>query len=87
MLNFGQVSAITDLSSVPELPGELKVLMSTNRVNNGKVFPKSHIQTEAGEGLVIQYSTHTRFNPKHPDECYISEKACYLETIGILYKC
>lgn len=87
VVNFGKESAVTDLSSVRELPDELKVLMSTTIANDGKVFPKSRIQTEVGEGLVIQYSTNTLFNPNHPEECYISEKACYLETIDILYKC
>lgn len=87
VLNFGGESAATDLSSAAELPDELTVLMSTNKANDGKKFLKSRIHTEAGEGLVIQYSTHTRFNPSHREKCYISEKACYLETIGILYKC
>lgn len=87
VLNFGEESAITDLSSIPELPQQLTVLMSTNRVNDGKVFQKSGIPTEAGEGLLIQYSTRTRFNPNHPGQCYISEKACYLSVIDILYKC
>ncbi|XP_040904988.1 neutral and basic amino acid transport protein rBAT [Toxotes jaculatrix] len=87
VLNFGKESAITDLSYVRELPDQLKVLMSTNQVNSGKVFEKSRIMTEAGEGLVIQYSTHTRFNPNHPRQCYVSEKACYLGAVGILYKC
>uniref|UniRef100_UPI0037E72666 amino acid transporter heavy chain SLC3A1 n=1 Tax=Semicossyphus pulcher TaxID=241346 RepID=UPI0037E72666 len=87
VLNFGKESVMTDLSSVHELPGQLKVLMSTKQINNGKVFQKSRIQTEAGEGLVIQYSTSTRFNPSHPAECYISEKACYMNVMDILYKC
>ncbi|KAG7228528.1 hypothetical protein INR49_007702 [Caranx melampygus] len=87
VLNFGHESAVTDLLSIRELPDELKVLMSTNPANDVKVMKKSHIQTEAGEGLVFQYSTHTRFNPNHPKQCYISEKACYLGAIDILYKC
>ncbi|XP_034040601.1 neutral and basic amino acid transport protein rBAT [Thalassophryne amazonica] len=87
VLNFGQESVITDLSSFLELPEQMEVLMSTNQANNGKVFQKSHIQTEAGEGLVIRYSTHIRFNPKHPSQCYISEKGCYLEAMDLLYKC
>ncbi|XP_065815616.1 amino acid transporter heavy chain SLC3A1 isoform X2 [Labrus bergylta] len=87
VLNFGKESVTTDLSSVHELPDQLEVLMSTNKANNGKVLRKSHILTEAGVGLVIKYSTHTRFNPNHSGECYISEKACYLRVIDILYKC
>ncbi|CAM9108832.1 unnamed protein product [Lampetra planeri] len=87
VLNFGHAAAITDLSSVSELPDQLEVLKSTNSAKNGELFPKSHIVTEAGEGLVIQYSTHTRFNPTHPAQCYISEKACYLKVMNILYKC
>ncbi|XP_071388609.1 amino acid transporter heavy chain SLC3A1 [Centroberyx affinis] len=87
VLNFGKESAVTDLSSVSELPDQLMVVMSTDRVNDGKVLHKSRIQTAAGEGLVIQYSTHTRFNPNHPTQCYVSEKACYLGALDILYKC
>lgn len=87
VLNFGKESVITDLSSIRELPDQLKVLMSTNQVNDGKVFQKSRILTGAGEGLVIQYSTHTRFNPNHPTQCYVSEKACYLRVMDILYNC
>ncbi|KAM4592195.1 amino acid transporter heavy chain SLC3A1 [Odontesthes bonariensis] len=87
VLNFGKQSATTDLSSIEELPEQLRVLTSTKTVNDGKVFQKSKILTEAGEGLVMQYSTYTRFHQNHPAECYVSEKACYLETIGILYKC
>ncbi|XP_076016440.1 amino acid transporter heavy chain SLC3A1 [Genypterus blacodes] len=87
VLNFGGRSAATDLSSVAELPERLKVLMSTDRESDGKVFKKSHIPTASGEGLVLEYSTHTRFNPNHPGQCYVSEKACYLEAFDILYTC
>lgn len=87
VLNFGKQPATTDLSSIPELPDQLEVLMSTNPDNNGKVYQKSRIQTEVGEGLVLQYKTYTRFHSNHPGECYVSEMACYLETIDILYKC
>ncbi len=87
VLNFGKESTITDLSSVSELPDNLRVLMSTNIANNGKEFQKSRVETEAGEGLVIEYTTSTRFNPNHPEKCYVSEKACYLGTVGVLYKC
>uniref|UniRef100_A0A1A7XWQ9 Solute carrier family 3, member 1 n=1 Tax=Iconisemion striatum TaxID=60296 RepID=A0A1A7XWQ9_9TELE len=87
VINFGKQSATTDLSSIQELPADLKVLMSTNPANGGKLFQKSRILTEPGEGLMIQYSTYTRFHPNHAAECFVSEKACYMETIGILYKC
>ncbi|CAN9499619.1 unnamed protein product [Ophioblennius macclurei] len=87
VLNFGEQPAVTDLSAFPELPERLTVLMSTKKENDGKEFPKSQISTEAGEGLMIRYSTSTRFNPNHQAECYIAEKACYLEVINILYKC
>lgn len=87
VLNFGTESKITDLSSISELPDQLKVLMSTNRANDGKLLQKSHIPTQAGEGLVIEYSTHTRFNPTNHEKCFISEKACYLKVINLLYTC
>lgn len=61
--------------------------MSTVRANDGKLLQKSEIQTQAGEGLVLEYSSHTRFHPSHQKDCFISEKACYLEVIGLLYTC
>lgn len=87
VLNFGQAAAVTDLSSVGELPDQLLVLQSTTSARNGEMIPKSHIVTQAGEGLVIRYSAHTRFHPTHPAQCFISEKACYLKLMNILYKC
>lgn len=87
MLNFGTGWKTTDLSAVAELPQQLRVRMSTVRANDGKLLQKSHIRTEAGEGLVLEYSSHRRFNPSHQEECFISEKACYLKVIGLLYTC
>lgn len=87
VLNFGTGLKTTDLSAVAELPQQLRVRMSTIRANNGKSLHKSQIQTQAGEGLVLEYSSHTRFNPSHQEECFISEKACYLKVIGLLYTC
>lgn len=87
VLNFDNKPAVTDLSSIKELPNQLNVLMSTLHTNNGKSMPKSQIKTEAGEGLLIQFSSNTKFNPSHEEQCFISEKACYLGALGILYKC
>ncbi|XP_061692587.1 amino acid transporter heavy chain SLC3A1 [Syngnathoides biaculeatus] len=87
VLNFGHESAVTDLSAITELPGRLRVLISTNRANDGKVFSKSLIATEAGEGLMIEFSSRARFNTNHPGMCYVSEKACYLAAMDILYTC
>ena len=87
VLNFGTGAQTTDLSAVAELPQQLRVRMSTVRANRDKLLQKSQIQTQAGEGLVLEYSSHTRFNPSHQEECFISEKACYLAVVGLLYKC
>lgn len=87
VLNFDEKPAVTDLTSVEELPSHLNVLMSTVHRNNGKSMDKSQIMTEAGEGLLIQFSSNKRFNRNHKEQCYISEKACYLRVMDILYKC
>nr|XP_061794618.1 amino acid transporter heavy chain SLC3A1-like [Nerophis lumbriciformis] len=87
VLNFGNESAVSDLSAVVELPERLRILMSTNRANDGKTVSKSQIPTEPGEGLMIEFSAHARFNTNHPGRCYISEKACYLSAMDILYTC
>lgn len=87
VLNFGTGPQTTDLSAVAELPQQLRVRMSTIRANDGKLLQKSQIQTGAGEGLVLEYSSRTRFNPSHQEACFISEKACYLKAVGLLYTC
>ncbi|XP_077470204.1 amino acid transporter heavy chain SLC3A1 [Stigmatopora argus] len=87
VLNFGRESTVSDLSVVVELPERLRVLMSTNRANDGKMVSKSRIPIEAGEGLIIEFSAHVSFNANPLRLCYISEKACYLSAFDILYTC
>lgn len=87
VLNVGSEPAHTDLSSVVELPEQLEVLMSTDPAHDGAMFPKSRILTSVGEGLVIRYHTDTRFHPGRPERCFVSEKACYLGALDLLYKC
>lgn len=85
VLNFGK-DTTTDLSSVSELPDTLAVHLSTVPVSQ-KTFSKSRIPTSQGQGLLLEYSTNQRFHPNHAPECYVSEKACYLPALDILYKC
>ncbi|XP_077437462.1 amino acid transporter heavy chain SLC3A1 [Vanacampus margaritifer] len=87
VLNFGRRSAVTDLSALAELPERLRVLMSTDRADDGKAVSKSGIATEAGEGLLIEFPARARFHTNHQGQCYISEKACYLSAMDILYTC
>ncbi|XP_051936591.1 neutral and basic amino acid transport protein rBAT [Hippocampus zosterae] len=87
VLNLGSRAAVTDLSAVAELPERLRVAMSTERAVDGEAVGKSRIATEAGEGLMLEFSSHARFHAKHPDLCHISEKACYFGALDILYTC
>ncbi|KAJ7984992.1 hypothetical protein DPEC_G00360510 [Dallia pectoralis] len=86
VLNFGQDSVL-NLSNVKELPEWLTVRMSTRPENDGKMLEKSSIATALGEGLLMEYSTEVRFNPGHASQCFVSEKACYLKALDIMYKC
>uniref|UniRef100_A0AAY4D2M0 Amino acid transporter heavy chain SLC3A1 n=1 Tax=Denticeps clupeoides TaxID=299321 RepID=A0AAY4D2M0_9TELE len=86
LLNFGE-AAKTDLAFIKELPSDLTVHTSTIPVNNGKRYSKSDIPTGKGEGLVLEFSSYQRFHPGHKSECYISEPACYLGALNILYQC
>ncbi|KAK0143589.1 Neutral and basic amino acid transport protein rBAT [Merluccius polli] len=87
LLNFGKEAAVTDLSSVDKLPDLLTVVVSTVPWTAGRQFPKSSIPSAAGEGLVLQYSSQQRFNAQPAAHCYVSEKACYLGVVNLLYKC
>lgn len=86
VLNFGADSVI-NLSAITELPEQLTLHMSTKQENYGMPVIKSSISTARGEGLLLEYSTHMRFNPGHASQCFVSEKACYLGVLDILYKC
>ncbi|XP_076830310.1 amino acid transporter heavy chain SLC3A1 [Brachyhypopomus gauderio] len=85
LLNFGK-DAETDLSKVTELPDRLTVSMSTSS-DTPRSFSKSRITTSTGQGLLLEYSTSQRFHPGHAADCYVSEKACYLSALDILYRC
>lgn len=87
VLNFGTEAAVTDLSSVDELPDRLTVVVSTETLAAGTQVPKVSVATAAGEGLVLRYSSGRRFHTQHDARCYVSEKACYLEAFDLLYKC
>ncbi|KAM6956461.1 amino acid transporter heavy chain SLC3A1 [Aplochiton taeniatus] len=87
VLNFGREAAVTDLSPVAELPDRLTVRLGTDGRSHGKVLRKSSVATAPGEGLLLEYSAHVRFNPTHAAQCYVSEKACYLPVLDLLYKC
>lgn len=90
VLNFGSRAAVTDLSAVAELPERLRFAMSTERADDGgggEAVSKSRIATEAGEGLMLEFSSHARFHANHPGLCYISEKACYFGALDVLYTC
>jgi len=87
VLNFGTEAAVTDLSSVYELPDRLTVVVSTEALAAGTQVPKVSVATAAGEGLVLRYSSRRRFHTQHDARCYVSEKACYLKAFDLLYKC
>lgn len=87
LLNFGKEATVTDLSSMDELPDQLTVVVSTALWTGGRQLPKSSIPSAAGEGLVLQYSSRQRFHTQHATRCYISEKACYLGVVNLLYTC
>ncbi|XP_043551578.1 neutral and basic amino acid transport protein rBAT-like [Chiloscyllium plagiosum] len=88
VLNFGNSSEVNLASKISYLPKEANVRLSTDINKIGNKVQTASIITSAGEGLVLEYKTN---NPVHTktefkDRCYISQKACYLNTFDILYK-
>ncbi|XP_025020160.1 neutral and basic amino acid transport protein rBAT isoform X2 [Python bivittatus] len=87
VLNFG-VGTITDLQSlVPSLPSEATIKLSTTFSNTGKVVNMKTIETQKGEGLILEYRTS---KPLHmmeifKEKCFIAEKACYSSVFNLLY--
>ncbi|XP_066535016.1 amino acid transporter heavy chain SLC3A1 [Hoplias malabaricus] len=85
VLNFGSGTA-TDLSAITQLPDHLSVRITTHPMNKTHLS-KSEITTSKGQGLVLEYHTSQRYHTYHASECYVSEKACYLSALDILYQC
>ncbi|GCC33011.1 hypothetical protein chiPu_0011477 [Chiloscyllium punctatum] len=88
VLNFGNSSEVNLASKISYLPKEANVRLSTDINKIGNKVQTASIITSAGEGLVLEYKTN---NPVHTkaefkDRCYISQKACYLNSFDILYK-
>ncbi|XP_072121091.1 amino acid transporter heavy chain SLC3A1 isoform X2 [Mobula birostris] len=88
VLNFGKASTVNLGSKVPYLSKEATVRLGTDPNKSGTIVQTASLMTSAGEGLVLEYKTN---NPVHSkaefkDKCYISQRACYLSTIGLLYK-
>lgn len=86
LINLGQATT-TDLSSVSGLPSQFSVHTSTLPENQGRSYNRASIPTEEGEGLLLEFSSNQRFHTSHASSCYISERACYLSVLDIMYKC
>ncbi|XP_075720692.1 amino acid transporter heavy chain SLC3A1 [Rhinoderma darwinii] len=87
VLNFGVKSNVNIKAQIPDLPAQAKVRLSTIATNNGKDINMNNINTERGEGLILEYKTD---KPLHnleafKDKCFISEKACYSSAFDLLY--
>ncbi|KAL2083370.1 hypothetical protein ACEWY4_021143 [Coilia grayii] len=86
VINLGR-AATTDLSSVSGLPEQLRVHTSTIPENQGRSYSRGAVATAEGEGLLLEFSSNQRFHTSHASSCYISEKACYLSVLDIMYRC
>ncbi|XP_066467896.1 amino acid transporter heavy chain SLC3A1 [Tiliqua scincoides] len=87
VLNFGQATTTDLQASVPNLPSEAVIKLSTSFSNRGNSINTKTIKTEKGEGLVLEYRTS---KPVHTmeafkDKCFVAEKACYSSAFNLLY--
>ncbi|KAG8584231.1 hypothetical protein GDO81_008745 [Engystomops pustulosus] len=88
VLNFGAKSSVNLKEQIPDLPAQAKIRLSTISANNGKPVDMDNINTERGEGLILEYKTNKPLHnkDKFKDHCFISEKACYSSAFDLLYK-
>ncbi|KAM8947824.1 amino acid transporter heavy chain SLC3A1 [Pelodytes ibericus] len=88
VLNFGKQSTINLKQTIPELPAKAKIQLSTVYANTGKEVNMESVQTQPGEGLILQYKANKRLHlmDAFKDKCFISEKACYSSAFNLLYK-
>ncbi|XP_077138516.1 amino acid transporter heavy chain SLC3A1-like [Ranitomeya variabilis] len=88
VLNFGATTTTNIKDEIQGLPTQAKIRLSTKSANNGKTVNMNSINTEKGEGLILEYSTSKPLhsNAAFKDRCFISEKACYSSAFDLLYK-
>ncbi|XP_069810262.1 amino acid transporter heavy chain SLC3A1 [Dendropsophus ebraccatus] len=88
VLNFGVKSSANIKDKIPDLPGEAKIRLSTIYANNGNTVKLDNINTERGEGLILEYKTNKPLHKMETfkDQCFISEKACYSSAFNLLYQ-
>uniref|UniRef100_A0A1W7RE84 Amino acid transporter heavy chain SLC3A1 n=1 Tax=Agkistrodon contortrix contortrix TaxID=8713 RepID=A0A1W7RE84_AGKCO len=87
VLNFG-VGTVTNLQSlVPGIPSEASIKLSTIFSNTGKVVNMKKIETQQGEGLILEYRASKPFHgmDNFKEKCFIAEKACYSSVFNLLY--
>lgn len=87
VLNFG-METTTDLQALDlDLPSETTIKLSTNSSNSGKVVNTKTINTEKGEGLILEYRTSKPVHNKETfkEKCFVAEKACYSSAFNLLY--
>ncbi|XP_032803938.2 amino acid transporter heavy chain SLC3A1 [Petromyzon marinus] len=89
-INLGAVDQTVDLQQMlTGRPKEGYVSVSTDATRPRAKVSLAGVLVKSGEGLLLRYDTGT---PVHLDEekkgsCYISQRACYLQPLDILYKC
>ncbi|XP_028676855.2 neutral and basic amino acid transport protein rBAT [Erpetoichthys calabaricus] len=88
ILNFGQGTSTDLQSKIPGLPKMMHIRLSTRAENNGQMVKTSAIGTARGEGLVLEYHPEWLFHRlnRYEKQCFISDRACYLSMLDILYK-
>ncbi|XP_073420316.1 amino acid transporter heavy chain SLC3A1 [Dendrobates tinctorius] len=88
VLNFGATTTTDIKNEIQDLPTQAKIRLSTKSTNNGKMVNMNSINTEKGEGLILEYTTSKPLhsNAAFKDRCFISEKACYSSAFDLLYK-
>ncbi|XP_053565327.1 neutral and basic amino acid transport protein rBAT [Bombina bombina] len=88
VLNFW-TDTVTNLRQIdPDIPAEAKIRLSTITGNSGKSVNTDRIQTQKGEGLILEYKTSNPLHKKdtYKDKCFVSAKACYSSAFNLLYK-
>ncbi|XP_078714084.1 amino acid transporter heavy chain SLC3A1 isoform X2 [Lampetra fluviatilis] len=89
-INLGAADRTVDLQQMlTGRPKEGYVSVSTDAARPREKVSLAEVLVKSGEGLLLRYDTGT---PVHLDEekkgsCYISQRACYLQPLDILYKC
>ncbi|XP_043839020.1 neutral and basic amino acid transport protein rBAT [Dromiciops gliroides] len=87
VLNFGETTQVNLQALSLGFPEQASIKLSTTFTNRGETVSMAAVNTEKGEGLILEHSMPRLLHHQEAfkDKCLVSNKACYSSFLNILH--